>query len=425
MKIRNYSNDKKVKLNKDMINTYVCGPTVYDSVHVGNIRSILIMDLFASAAKASGKNMNLMHNITDIDDKIIVRAEEMRVTEFELTEKYTEEYFDILKQLNISNITSTPKVTDNVERMVEWVQEMIDVDMAYEVSGSVYFKVTELPSYGEYHKISKSELLHDEDGHVHKKHTSDFALWKKTDKGIQYDSPWSKGRPGWHTECALFIADGFNRETIDIHGGGIDLRFPHHTNEDAQYKAVTGKKLSDVYSYVGYISMGGDKMSKSLGNIIYAKDFILEYSANILRYALISSHYTKPINFDESFIENANKEVNRFKKTLQKGIIKALETGNITDEINSDYNKVIEALADDIDTSKAITVINKIMKDVNTSDETSVVVSLNTLVKSLELMGFSFKVNYNNELAKEYSLAKEEKNWEVADSIRDKVLSFN
>lgn len=423
MKLKNYSDNKIIEFKTDILNTYVCGPTVYDSVHVGNIRSILIMDLLASAFKATGKRMKLIHNITDIDDKIITRAKEKGVTELELTEKYTEEYFELLEKLNIKNIYSTPKVTENVGRMIDWVQEIINKDMAYEVNGSVYFKVTELPSYGKDHKLNQEEFLQGKNDHTNKKHSSDFALWKNTERGIQYDSPWGKGRPGWHTECALFIAKEFNRETIDIHGGGIDLRFPHHVNEDAQFKAVTGKKLSNVYSYVGHLSMNGVKMSKSLGNIVYAKDFINKYSANILRYALISTHYTKPMDFNEDFINNATKEIMRFKNTIQKGIMKVLELGYINDELSHEYNEVIESILNDIDTSKAITIINKIMKSINKSNN-NLSQNLNTLIKSLKVLGFKFTVNYNDEISTEYRQAKKSKDWKKIDTIRERVLRF-
>ena len=421
-RIKQYSTNNKIELNKEKVSAYVCGPTVYGSVHIGNIRPILTIDIFAKALKATGKELDLVHNITDIDDKIITKAKELNISEDEVSKQYTKEYLDLLNQLNIDSIKYMPKVTENLEEMIELIQTLIDNGYAYESNGSVYFRVNKVDDYGVQHKVSVDELESEKEEDTEKENPADFALWKNTDEGITWKSPWSEGRPGWHTECVTFINDYFGGDTIDIHGGGIDLRFPHHTNEDAQFKGLTGKKLSEAYSYVGHISMDGDKMSKSLGNIILAKDFIKEYGTAVLRYALISTNYSKPLNFNEDLLNNSIKEVTKIENALNKGIEKIFKSDIYTENKDSSFNKIVEFILDDIDTVSALTELNQLIKFINGQDvDLEYVEKYNALIESLKVLGFKIESNINDDIRKEYKAAFDNQDYETADKIREEI----
>ena len=421
-RIKQYSTNNKIELDKAKINAYVCGPTVYGSVHIGNIRPILTIDIFAKALKASGKELDLVHNITDIDDKIINKAQELNISEEEVSKKYMNEYLELLKELNINSIKYLPKVTENLEEMINLIQNLIDNGFAYESNGSVYFRVNKIDDYGVQHKVSIDELESEQEENSEKENPADFALWKNTNVGVTWKSPWSEGRPGWHTECVTFINDYFNGETLDIHGGGIDLRFPHHTNEDAQFKGLTGKKLSEAYSYVGHISMEGNKMSKSLGNIILAKDFIEEYGTAVLRYSLISTNYSKPLNFNEDLINNSIKEVSKIENSLTKGVEKIFKSDINTEEVDSSFADVVEAILDDIDTVSALTEINTLVKYVNGQDvNEEYVKKYNALISSLEVLGFQIETNITEELRSKYKEAFDNQDYVTTDKIREEI----
>ena len=421
-RIKQYSTNNKIEINKDKVNAYVCGPTVYGSVHIGNIRPILTIDIFAKALKAVGQELDLVHNITDIDDKIINKAQELNISEDEVSTKYTKEYLDLLNQLNIDSIKYMPKVTENLEEMINLIQSLIDNGYAYESNGSVYFRVNKVDDYGVQHKVSVDELESEKEEDSEKENAADFALWKNTDTGVTWKSPWSEGRPGWHTECVTFINDYFDGETLDIHGGGIDLRFPHHANEDAQFKGLTGKKLADAYSYVGHISMDGAKMSKSLGNIILAKDFIEEYGTAVLRYALISTNYSKPLNFNEDLLNNSIKEISKIENALTKGLEKIWKSDVHTNEIDTSYNNVVQYILDDIDTVSAITEINQMIKFVNGQDVNETYVEkYNALVESLKVLGFKIDIDFNDSLRSKYKEAFDNEDYDAIDNIRKDI----
>ena len=422
-RIKQYSTNEKIELNKDKISAYVCGPTVYGSVHIGNIRPILTMDIFAKALKTSGKELDLVHNITDIDDKIINKAKELNISEEDVSQQYTKEYLELLNKLNIDSIKYMPKVTENLDEMINLIQSLINNGYAYESNGSVYFRVNKVEDYGVQHKVSTDELESEQEDASEKENAADFALWKNTAEGVTWKSPWSEGRPGWHTECVAFINNYFKGETIDIHGGGIDLRFPHHTNEDAQFKGLTGKKLSDAYSYVGHISMDGSKMSKSLGNIILAKDFIEEYGTAILRYALISTNYSKPLNFNEDLINNSIKEVSKIENALNKGMEKIFTSDIKTFEKDSSFEEVINSILDDIDTVSALTIVNKLIKYINGQDvDEEYIKKYNSLVESLKVLGFRIQFDHiTDELRESYKANYDSQNYSDIDELRKEI----
>lgn len=424
-KIKNYSTEKYIELNKN-VKAYICGPTVYDSIHIGNLRPILIFDIFAKSLKVKNIDTIVVHNITDIDDKIIEKSIEENISEEEIFKKYTNEYFDVLKKMNIGSITNFPKVTENIELMINVIKELIKKDYAYEKNGSVYFRVKKINNYGKDHKVLNSEFLSSKNEDKENHH--DFSLWKNDLRGLNFNSPWGKGRPGWHTECVAFIDNIFNSETIDIHGGGIDLRFPHHTNEEAQFMALKNKKLSRSYFYVGHVKMNDEKMSKSKKNVIYVKDFLKDYSENVLRYGLISTTYTKPINFNKNYIETILLEIKKIKNVLTNSldlILKKYSFNDLTDEKNHFYDEVLKSVLENINTSNAIFNINEMIKFLNKKNvNNDFLITFNSFVESLKLLGFSIEINISKKIFSEYKNFHQNKDFKKIDELRKNLVLF-
>ena len=260
MKLIDFFSKQNKNFDKN-ISLYVCGPTVYNSPHIGNMRPIIIFDIFNRVASLSSK-VTFVHNITDVDDKIINRSIELGLTEKEVSEKYEKEYMKLLSSLNILKPTYMPRVTEHIDGMIDFISVLINKGFAYENNGSVYFEISKLSSYGKQSGINLEKLIKITNSE-NKKNPKDFSLWKKTKIGIKWSSPWGDGRPGWHTECAYFVQKIFGNNGIDIHGGGIDLKFPHHINEIAQYESYTNSKMSKVWFYVGHLTIDLIKMSKS------------------------------------------------------------------------------------------------------------------------------------------------------------------
>ncbi|HCJ37070.1 MAG TPA: cysteine--tRNA ligase, partial [Erysipelotrichaceae bacterium] len=285
MKIYNSFTNQKEEfkpIEEGKVGIYVCGPTVYNYVHIGNTRPMIIFDVLRRTFEYLGYDVTFVSNYTDVDDKIIKKAKEEGVSEKELTEKYIKAYEDVRNGLNIETPTHTPRVTETMDKIIAFVAALIEKGYAYESQGDVYFRVSKIKDYGHLSGIHVEDLIQgasertsteDDD----KKESSlDFALWKKTNEGIQFDSPWSKGRPGWHTECVVMINDIFGRGLIDIHGGGYDLKFPHHENEIAQAIAYSNTHLANYWMHNQMININGEKMSKSLGNVLWAKDLLVK-----------------------------------------------------------------------------------------------------------------------------------------------------
>ena len=279
-------------IEEGKISMYVCGPTVYNYPHIGNARPIVVFDTLKKALTVQGYDVTFASNYTDVDDKIINTAIEQNVSEKEITDKSIKAYNDVRFGLNADLPDYAPRVTETMDQIIAFIQELIDKGAAYQVGGDVYFRVESDKNYGELSHQNIEDLVVGAriDENTMKENPLDFTLWKATDKGIQWDTPWSKGRPGWHTECVVMIQDVFKRNLIDIHGGGLDLKFPHHENEIAQCRACHSTPLANTWVHNGMINIDGTKMSKSLGNVRWAKDLIATYGGNTMRWAMISSH---------------------------------------------------------------------------------------------------------------------------------------
>jgi cysteinyl-tRNA synthetase len=330
-------------INEKQVLMYVCGPTVYSDIHIGNARPIIFFDLVYRFLTSEGYDVKYVSNITDVDDKIINRATEQNISEEELVKINEKAFLSVLEKLNIKPFYRQPKVTEYMDGIIKFIEKLIELDFAYSINGDVYFRVEKIDDYG---KISKTILQNLNIGariesNLIKESPYDFTLWKATTVGINWDSPWSKGRPGWHTECVVMIREILG-ETIDIHGGGMDIKFPNHENENAQNVAC-GNHLANYWMHNGFINVNDEKMSKSIGNVVSANDFILKYGANAVRLLMYQTNYRQPINLTDEFIEQNNKIVTKFEK-----IYDTINMVHSNVNVPSGYkDKVIELLSDD------------------------------------------------------------------------------
>lgn len=406
MKLLNIINKKEIELKNKNINMYVCGPTVYNHIHIGNARPLIIYDLLNRVLLHEGKKVNFVHNLTDIDDKIIEQAKKEGQTEEELSQRFINEYLRNMKLLNVLTPTHLPRVTDNIDAIISFIKQLLQKKYAYVKNGNVFFDVKKCKFYGE---ISHQNIknLKDFEISLDKKNSIDFALWKKTNEGINFDSPWGKGRPGWHTECVAIIKKYFNK-TLDIHAGGIDLKFPHHENENAQWKILTKTNLAKIWNYVGHINVNDIKMSKSLNNVLLVKDFLKKYSPNHLRYLMYITNYRQPLNISDEVLVFVNSEITKIKAFLFKALINGKKI-NENALVDSD---IIKHVNDDLNTPLVLTRLLELQKDLN---------FFSIFFNSLKFLGFAFWYNPFDPMVLEYKKEKASKNYEKSDKLRKKI----
>ena len=381
MKIYNTLTRKKeefVPIDKNEIKIYVCGPTVYNYFHIGNARPFVVFDTLRKYLEYRGYRVKFVQNFTDVDDKIINKAREEGVSAGEVSEKYIEEYYKDAKALNVAKASVHPKVTENMNEIMSFVQGLIDKGYAYEVDGDVYFSTRKFKGYG---KLSKQNIEDLESGArievgEKKQDPLDFALWKaqKTEDELAWKSPWGMGRPGWHIECSV-MSTKYLGETIDIHAGGQDLTFPHHENEIAQTEAQTGKQFANYWMHNGYITIDNEKMSKSKGNFFTVRDILSDYDGEVMRFFLLSGHYRNPINFSRELMDQAKNGLLRMQNA--KNNLKHLignSSGNLTEAEKQNFDgllkykdKFIAAMDDDLNTADAVSAVFELVKDINTT----------------------------------------------------------
>ncbi|MFW9945481.1 MAG: cysteine--tRNA ligase [Candidatus Odinarchaeota archaeon] len=384
MRIYNSLSFKKEEfktIEGNSVKMYVCGPTVYDSPHLGHAKSAVAFDIIHRYLKYKNYNVNIIKNYTDIDDKIIQRANELNVDFKRLSEKYIREYEEVMKALNIEEVTKNPRATEVIPFMIEFIKKLIKKGYAYEKNGSVYFSVKSFPKYDTVLQNVKEDIVQEEEEDYlgdqdttfgeDKLDPRDFALWKKMKEGEPFwESPWSKGRPGWHIECSS-MALNFLGETIDIHGGGQDLKFPHHRNEIAQSESYTGKPFAHYFLHNGFVNINDEKMSKSLGNFFLVSDLLKKYDPMVIRLFLISSHYRSSINYTLEIMDQAKKNYTRLINTIKKvnsvDLIdkesKAIE--KLINTLNETKNKIINAMDDDFDTTIALAELFSLIREIN------------------------------------------------------------
>ncbi len=441
MRLFNTLTNKKEEfkpIEEGKVSIYICGPTVYNHAHIGNTRPMIVFDVLRRTFEYLGNDVTFVSNYTDVDDKIIKAAKEEGITEKELTDKYIKAYEDVRAGLNIEDPTYKPRVTETMPEIIDFIQALIDKGYAYEVDGDVYFRVTKVKEYGMLSGIKVEDLIAGASDRTlsvddkKKESTTDFALWKKTDEGIQFDTPWSKGRPGWHTECVVMINKLFKDGKIDIHGGGQDLKFPHHENEIAQSMAYNGHPIANYWMHNQMINIDGEKMSKSLGNVLWAKDLIVEFGCNVFKWLMLSTHYRNPLNLTDDVIAGVRKEVSKVENATKNASL-YLQVNHVPAH---DYKKetvdaMVNALEDDLNTSLALTqildqvkVLNQVMR-VREKDNDVIATEYATLVKMGDVLGFLFEGTKLSEedfaLYEEWNAYKKEKNFDEADRVRKEL----
>jgi len=423
-------------LKEKEVSIYCCGPTVYGDAHVGNIRPAVVFDTLRRFLSFLGYDVKLVSNFTDVDDKIINKALQEGVAEQVITERYIAAYKDVLSKLNIQPHYLNPRVTEYMPQIINYIDELVKLGAAYEKDGDVFFRISAIKDYGELSNMKVVDLVVGARIEENSKKESplDFTLWKKTDVGIQWDSPWGKGRPGWHTECCVMINSIFGGQ-IDIHGGGFDLKFPHHENEIAQAKVHDHNKIANVWMHNGFVNFGSEKMSKSLGNVVLAKDAIAKYGGNVMRWLILSTHYRAPVSFTEETAQSCSNELSKIQKVYyQLAVAIQLENGEL-DSKDIHIEEFVAVLADDLNTSNAIAAIFEKVKAANVElrknpknlqEIQGIFASLKAM---LDIFGIVFKMPIlTTELRKtyeEYMKLKSEKRFEESDKLRDVLIQNN
>lgn len=441
MKLFNSMTNKKEEfkpIKENEVSIYVCGPTVYNYVHIGNTRPMIVFDVLRRVFEYLGYKVTFVSNFTDVDDKIIKAAKEEGVSEKELTDKYIKAYEDVRRDLNLLFPTYAPRVTETMTPIINFIKGLVDAGYAYEIDGDVYFRVSKIKEYGELSGIKIEDLIAGASERVEesdkKESSTDFALWKKTDEGIQFDSPWSKGRPGWHTECVVMINDIFEDGKIDIHGGGQDLKFPHHENEIAQSRACHNHPIAHTWMHNQMININNQKMSKSLGNVLWAKDLIAELGCNVYKWLMLSTHYRNPLNFTDSVLNNVKKEVNKVENIVKQASL-YLQVNNValSNAKKEVVDHMVNALEDDLNTSLAmkeildqVKVVNQVFRQ-REKDNELISSELATLLEMTNTLGFVFKPLELNEddlrLYQAWNEAKSNKDFEQADNYRKELIA--
>lgn len=416
------------------VSMYVCGPTVYNYPHIGNMRPVVVFDVLRKFLTYIGYKVTYVSNFTDVDDKIIKEAKKENKTEKELTEFYIQEFKKATLAIGSDIPSITPKVTEYIQKIIEYVDNLVKIGAAYVVDGDVYFRVNKIKDYGALSGINVDDLVVGAriEENSAKESPLDFALWKKTDEGINWPSPWGNGRPGWHTECCVMIDTIFPSHYIDIHGGGYDLKFPHHENEIAQSEATHGNKIAKYWMHNAFINFGNEKMSKSLGNVVYAKDMIEKFGGAVTRLVILSAHYRQPVNFTDETVNAAVQEVNKMTMVIKQMSLKLqISPYNIELGKPTYINEFLNALADDLNTANALTEIYNIIKLSNQELRTREVnyEMLNDLFKTLRDMLYILGIDIpfkklteeDKNLYQNYINSKENKDFEKSDELR-KVL---
>ncbi len=350
------------------VRMYVCGPTVYDKAHVGHAMSVLVFDIIRRYLEYRGYEVLHVMNYTDVDDKIIQRAAVEGVDEMEIAERYIEEFDQHLKDLNILPASNFPRATQEIDHIIQSVQSLVDKSYAYQANGDVFYRVEKFDDYGKLsgRKIGDMEAGSRVDVDSKKEHPMDFALWKGAKPNEpSWDSPWGKGRPGWHIECSVMSLTHLG-ERIDIHGGGNDLVFPHHENEIAQSEAITGKKFATYWVHNGMMQLSGAKMSKSIGNLVTVEDFLQEHEGNVLRMMVLNSSYRSPITFNEETIDHARKALKRLRSALRPAQSEGEEyVGSLEKDVERARERFEQAMDDDFNTSEAMAGLFDLVRAIN------------------------------------------------------------
>ena len=434
-------------LAEDEVRMYVCGPTVYDHIHIGNARSFVAFDVIRRYLEYKGYTVHYVSNLTDVDDKTIKRAKQTKTSLQQLGEKYSDSYFEDIARLNIKKPDINPRATQHMEEIIDLIQTLINKGYAYKIGNAIYYDITKFKDYG---KLSgnKAKALKAGariDVNQDKKNPADFTLWKRQKRGEPgWNSPWGKGRPGWHVECSA-MSMKYLGKTFDIHGGGEDLIFPHHENEIAQSEGVTGKLFAKYWLHNGWLIVNGKKMSKSLGNFVTAHDAIEKYGARVIRFFLAAIHYRSPIDFNEKDLKQAKRNLERLTNAIDSfGTLKESEQRKLDDEALLQKTREVkqkfeEAMDDDFNTSLAVSAMFDLVKEINKYTETHAEIErqvkkeiseiIKTLVENVIGITMERRKPESDKLVKDLvkliltirQQIRERGDWKTSDDIRSKL----
>lgn len=434
MRIYNSLTDKLEEfkpLKEGKVSMYVCGPTVYNYVHIGNMRPVITFDMIRNYLEYLGYKVTYASNFTDINPKIIAAAKTLEITEREVANKFIQAYLDDLAAYECGRIDYHPTVLENLNNIYDFITKLLEKGYAYEVDGDVYFRVSKIKDYGCLSNNSLEELESGARVEVDEKKEDplDFALWRKSLDGEHFDSPWGPGIPGWHTECVVMINSLFGSK-IDIHGGGVDLKFPHHENEIAQSMALNDNHLANYWIHNGHINVEGVKMSKSLGNFILAKDFIKNHKPNVIKLAMFKTHYRLPFNIKEELLNECNlindKIYNSLKQANLLIQIKNLEANKITKDDN--INKIMD---EDFNTPNLITYLLELVKELNNNIRSNkdITTTYDKILLITKILGLHYEFTTltasDKTLYQNWLEAKKNKDFNTADTIREDLINRN
>ena len=440
MKLQDTLSNSQLELDiSKKVKIYLCGVTVYDESHIGHARTIIVFDVLRKYLEEKGVEIEFIQNFTDVDDKIINRAQAENTTAEVISRKYIQNYFEDFDGLNVKHATIYPKATDHIEDILKFIEKLIDKQIAYVSKNGVYFSVSKFPNYG---KLSKKKIDELESGarieiDEAKKDPLDFAVWKFSDVEPLWESPWGKGRPGWHIECSA-MSNKYLGENFDIHGGGRDLIFPHHENEIAQSESCTGLQFAKIWMHVGMVTINGEKMSKSIGNIKSIKNVLENWGPNIIRLFCLSGHYSKPIDYSEELLkENLTKW--RQAEVCYYELIhtKSEDNQNLEEtvfKISKDFDKALE---DDFNTHLALSAFFQLIKETNRlaaeeklgNEDAQIIKS--EFLRMLKILGLVIPEMTENEkqeidyMIENREKLRKEKQFLEADKIRDKLNEMN
>lgn len=447
MKILNTLTRKKeefVPIKEGKVGIYVCGPTVYDYIHIGNARPMIVFDTLRRYLTYKGYDVNYVSNFTDVDDKIIRRANEEGVDASVISERYIAEVKKDMEALNVMEATTHPKATEEIPDMIAMVEELIEKGYAYEVNGTVYFRTRKFEDYGKLSKKNIDDLRSGNrdllvSGVDEKEDPLDFVLWKPKKEGEpSWPSPWGDGRPGWHLECSV-MSKKYIGDVIDIHAGGEDLIFPHHENEIAQSEAANGTEFARYWMHNGFLKINNEKMSKSLGNFFTVREISEKYSLQVIRFFMLSAHYRSPLNFSADLVEASKNGLERILTAVDR--LKSLKgvSGNVDSlvaaELDTFVKKFEDAMDDDLNTADAISVIFELVKYANvnvneTSSSDTVALVLSKIEKLCDVLGIITEKKEElldsdiEALINERQEARKARNFARADEIRDQLASM-
>ena len=447
MKILNTLTRRKEEfkpINEGKVGIYVCGPTVYDYIHIGNARPMIVFDTLRRYLEYKGYEVNYVSNFTDVDDKIIKRANAEGVDASVISERYIAEVKKDMAALNVREATTHPKATEEIPDMIEMVKTLIEKDYAYEVNGTVYFRTRKFKDYGKLSKKNIDDLRSGNrdllvSGVDEKEDPLDFVLWKPKKEGEpSWPSPWGDGRPGWHLECSV-MSKKYIGDVIDIHAGGEDLIFPHHENEIAQSEAANGTEFARYWMHNGFLKINNEKMSKSLGNFFTVREIAEKYPLQVIRFFMLSAHYRSPLNFSAELVEASKNGLERILTAVDR--LKSINGTDdevdkaAADEMDAFVKKYEDAMDDDLNTADAISVIFELVKyaNVNVTEESSkatVELVLNTIEKLCDILGIITEKKEEildsdiEALIEERQAARKSKNFARADEIRDQLSSM-